>query len=301
MRHGFRLALAVALSLPIKGFSWGAIGHQTIGTIAESRLTPEAAKQVKAILGSQSLANVSTWADGVRGSKKYRQTSGYHYEKMSDHQHYLEYLQRLPKSDLRRGDVTMAILHAHNILRDGSAPKAELADALKFLVHFVGDLHQPMHAGRAEDKGGNKVSVNWMGRKSNLHQVWDSGMMYTGHADIMSEGRSLVSSGHAYANYLEKNLGQTPIENDMDVEEWLDESVAMFPSAYDSALHNDQEAYQAEHLPVIDLRLFSAGLRLAEMLNDIYAKEPVPKKSAEFLKAIEAIVGKISDLISFAP
>jgi hypothetical protein len=192
-----------------QAFAWGGLGHRTVARIAERNLLPHTAAQVGKLLGDQTLDRVASWADDVRSQGTYRATVWYHFEKMSDGVSFLDSLRALPDWQQKKGGIVGAILMANEILRSNKATPAEKTDALKFLVHFVGDIHQPLHTGRPADNGGSKITVTWFGETTSLHHVWDTAMILTGHPDIVSLNELFEDSSDPYAEYLVERLGGT--------------------------------------------------------------------------------------------
>jgi hypothetical protein len=327
MKKTFHIVASIILSclFSVEAYAWGAVGHRTIGVIAERNLSPSAKREVEKILGEESLADVANWADALRSTSAYRQTSWYHFEKIPDQQTYLGNLKAMPVAQRKRGGVVSAVLRAVTILSDTKSTRAEQAVALKFLVHFLGDLHQPLHSGRPEDKGGVTISVNWFGLKTSLHGIWDSGMIRTGHTDLFSpplaaglsvdqdedspethvddDGIPLVKVDRipAYVDYLEGRFKQTKTSTALDVEEWLNESIRLRQQAYDTSYLNDQPSYQNKNLDSVDLRIYQAGVRLSALLNDIFAGKAMPASEKKLIEEIEAIAGPLDSLISFKP
>jgi hypothetical protein len=269
--------------------------------IAEAHLTPQAQSAVQKLLGQDSLADVANWADSVRGNGTYHQTVWYHYEKIPDGVSYLANLKALPDWQRQKGGVVAAILVAQKTLREDKAPLLEQTDALKFLVHFVGDIHQPFHSGRPEDEGGVKIDVTWFGTPMNLHRVWDSGMINTGHKDLFATSHSLAEDSLRYANFVMQEFAKANVDTEFNVEKWLNESLQIRNAAYDPIYQADQNRYQTLHLQELDLRIYSSGVRLAELLNSIYAHEPMPQPEIDFWKQIETLVGVLDRWISFRP
>ncbi|MGH6753423.1 MAG: S1/P1 nuclease, partial [Bradyrhizobium sp.] len=159
-------AATLLASLPRPAQAWGPDGHAIIAIIAENRLTPEARQTVKAMLDDASLASVSNWADEIRPLR--RETSRWHYVNFADGSK--DYI---PSRDCQlvpgQGDCILAAIDRAivDLNKDGGS-----VDALKFLVHFVGDVHQPFHAVGFE-RGGNGIRVVAFGNRTNLHSVWD--------------------------------------------------------------------------------------------------------------------------------
>lgn len=280
---------------PLPALGWGGLGHRASGEIAASRLTPEARALADRLLGGQTLADVASWADKIRDGEVFTGSIWYHIEKIPDGAGYLDNLRALTPARRNKGGVVAAILVADRLLRDPAAAPAAQADALKFLVHCTGDIHQPLHTGRPEDKGGLDTPVTWFGTPMNLHKVWDSGMLETGHPEYAE--LPLKKGGAAYAASLAQRFSQQPVNDEMDVEGWLNESLALRPAAYDPIYETDQAEYQARHLGEIDRQIYAAGIRLARMLNAIAAGEPVPARETELWTQIEAILGDPRNII----
>ena len=249
-------AIALCLSL----ISWGVVGHRAIGQIAENHLSKNASKAVKDLLGSESLAMVSTYPDEIRPYQKYAYTAPWHYVNVA---HGLTAEQfKTALTSMEKPNIYKAISNCTKDLRDPSKSKAEKVFALKFLVHLVGDLHQPMHTGRSEDSGGNNIKIKLMRKESNLHGLWDSGLI-------------------DYAGMTYKELAQTcdvitPQEikawQKDDVATWAFESYQMSQQLYAEAEQNPEFDYDyyPKHAEFIKKRLAQAGLRLAGLLNEIY-------------------------------
>ncbi len=152
-------------------FAWGRDGHRITGFIAAKYLTPQAAAAVKDLLGEQTLADVSTWPDEIRRERKH--TAPWHYANPAPDSTGFNLERDCPDE----GCVVSAIIKYSYVLRDKSAPRKDRVEALKFVVHFVGDVHQPLHLGRKRDRGGNDIKVRFFENDTNLHSLWDSSMI----------------------------------------------------------------------------------------------------------------------------
>ena len=300
---GGRLAvmLAVWLTGTAPALAWGPLGHQTIAVIAETNLTPAAREYVKARLGNQSLADVASWADAVVRDPQYLGSLWYHFEKIPDGMSYLDNLRAMPDWQWRKGGVVEAILVANATLRDAQAPAADRRNALMFLVHLVGDIHQPLHTGRPFDRGGVNIKLDWYGTTVSLHRVWDTGLLLTGHRDLFPDGISTRGASQAYAEYLIRANARKAYTTELDVEGWLNESLAIRPAAYDPDYLRNPERYQRRHLEQLDGRIYVAGLRLARLLNDIAAQQPVSPREIELWNSIESILGDPRQIIHLQP
>ena len=240
--------------------SWGVVGHRAIGQIAENHLTKKAALAVKDILGSESLAMVSTYPDEVRSYQKYAYTAPWHYVNVA---HGLTEDQfKAELKNMEKDNIYKAILNCTSDLKDATKTKEEKVFALKFLVHLVGDLHQPMHTGRSEDSGGNKIKIKLMRRENNLHGLWDSGLIdYAGMTY-----KELAATCDVISKQEQKAWQKD------DVATWAFESYQMSQELYAEAEKNPEFDYDyyPKHADFIKKRLAQAGIRLAGILNEIY-------------------------------
>jgi hypothetical protein len=258
-----------------KSWAWGREGHRLTALVAEQFLTPEAKAQVVELLHKETLADVAPWADTYRVD--HPETGKWHYvdipksEAKYDRNRDCPVSTTDPKSPWR-DCVTDRILYFEGRLGDTSLPPSERAMALKFLVHFLGDVHQPLHA-MGDDRGGNNISVSFLGNnqcgsyKCNLHGVWD---------DSMIEQRGLSEAKYTALllqeikdNHWEKLSGGEPGT-------WATISHHYAVEAYapNGALITHQ--YYNEEIKVVDAELSLGGLRLARLLNRILAAPDAP-------------------------
>ena len=147
---------------------WGKTGHRTMGEIATKHLSKKAAKKISALLGGESLAFVSTYADEIRSDDAYRKYAPWHYVSFPFGARYED----TPKN--KKGDIIVGIQNCIDVLKDATASQKDKEFYLRMLVHFIGDLHMPLHVGLKEDRGGNSFKVKWFGKQTNLHSVWDT-------------------------------------------------------------------------------------------------------------------------------
>ena len=241
--------------LTIKAGSWGLTGHRVVGQIAESYLSKKAKKQVTIILGTESLADVANWMDKIKSEPSYDFMYNWHFVTIPDGQTY-ESSAKEPK-----GDVLWAINKFIDELKSDTLSLDQQQHALKSLVHLVGDIHQPLHVGNGNDKGGNDIKLKYFWKSSNLHRVWDSGMI---------DGQSL-----SYTEYVKRishaNKEQVAEWQSASVTAWAMESMAMRKSVYEIGEEkNINYRYDYDHIAEVDQRLLQAGIRLAGVLNDIY-------------------------------
>ncbi|HEY8682829.1 MAG TPA: S1/P1 nuclease, partial [Rhodanobacter sp.] len=187
--------LAFLIIAPVQ--AWGPLGHSVVAELAQRHLSPGAEAEVERLLApehTRSLADIANWPDQLQDdpalAELWKQTRSLHY--INFHDSDCDYV---PPRDCRDGRCVVGGLeHYVAVLGDRSQPDAMRREALKFVVHFVGDIHQPLHAGYRDDKGGNTYQVQFDGKGSNLHKVWDSGMLYSRHLDWQAYAQALDSA-----------------------------------------------------------------------------------------------------------
>jgi hypothetical protein len=247
---------AVLAMLPVPVLAWGNTGHRVIGAIAERHLDPRAGAAVRAILGTETLAQASTWPDYMRQSPDpfWRTAGAFHSVVVPDNGVYDE--ARAPAE----GDAVTALRRFSETVRDRNAPLAERQRALRFIVHIVGDLHQPLHACNGRDHCGGDVQVTFFGAPMNLHAVWD-------YALIDHEQLSFTE----WADWLDAPLTAERIAqwSQVDPAVWIAESAALRGATYPVGTELGK-GYAFEQKPVIADRLTRAGVRLAAYLNRLF-------------------------------
>jgi hypothetical protein len=258
--------LIVVLTLapsPALAFAWGRDGHNIVALIAAERLKPEAAAQVKELLGNATLTDVASWADEVRSQRK--ETAPWHYVDIP-----FDATGYDAKRDGKDGDnVIDALERFKKILADKTKPAAERAEALKWVVHFVGDVHQPLHcAERNHDKGGNARLVFFLdqAKSLNLHSVWDSSIIKWEMGSTKVTVFASALNARITADQAKEWAKGTP-------EEWANEShgvavkVVYADVPVDGPPPKLGEDYVNRAKAAVDEQLQRAGVRLAEVLN----------------------------------
>jgi nuclease S1 len=243
--------------------AWGRMGHRASARLAEARLTPVARAAIRDLLEpGESLADASTWADEHR--RDVPESGSWHYV----HVPITE-----PSYDARfcaeAGCIVSKIAEFRRLLADRNAARADRQKALRFLVHLVQDIHQPLHVGDRGDRGGNDLQLQFFGRGSNLHRIWDSGLLEHGHEHEAALFR------HLDATTTPELAGRWTQGTVVD---WANESLASARRAYrlprtDAELRPGMRLgreYEDVHLPVARLRVKQSGVRLAAMLNGIF-------------------------------
>lgn len=250
--------------------AWGRLGHRIVGQVAQAQLTEPARQAVVDLLEGESeptLAGIANWADDLRANDPDlgQRSSPWHFVNFprpgNDTNKTCHYQ---PQRDCPGGDcVVGAIETQRQILADRHQSLAARRQALKFVVHFVGDVHQPLHAGYRDDKGGNTVQVRYFDQGSNLHRVWDSGL-------IESHG---MASEVGYVGYLDMlPASKAPLLSQQPAA-WAEEScrIVAEPGLY-PPIRDISDPYVAAYRPLVDARLRAAGSRLADLLNHLLTR-----------------------------
>ncbi|WP_278376999.1 S1/P1 nuclease [Sphingobium yanoikuyae] len=251
------IAIAVALTASSPAYAWGPIGHRITGAIADENLSGVARANVRILLGVEDLAEAATWPDDMKSDQAefwQKTASPWHYVTVREGDKY-------QASDAPpEGDAMTALQRFTAVLRDPTAPIDDKRLALRFVVHIIGDLHQPLHAGDGNDRGGNDFKVTWFGKPTNLHSVWDSALI---------EQRSLSYS--EYADWLSRSIKPEELIAWSDVRPatWLSESIALRKTIYPAEPSISWD-YVYRHRAELDGRLKRGGVRIAAYLNWVF-------------------------------
>jgi S1/P1 Nuclease len=253
----FVLAL-LGCSLPAApALAWGQTGHRATGEVADHYLSGVARAHVQLLLGTETLAQAATWPDDMRSDP------ALFWQKTANPFHFVTVPQGSTHAATGappEGDAVTALDRFAAVLRDPAASVADKRLALRFTVHIIGDLHQPLHNGRPGDRGANDVKVSLFGEQTNLHSVWDSGMIDARGLSYTELAQWLVG-------------GITPDQvlewSNPDPEVWIAESVALREQVYptDPKL---SYPYAYQHREALEGRLGRAGVRIAAYLNRIF-------------------------------
>jgi hypothetical protein len=262
-----RLALALVLLLiPSSLYAWAREGHKIIAILAEQRLHSDVRDAVFALLDGTTFIEAVSWTDKVRNL----QTAPWHYVNIDITETEYDAARDCPQDQCVIGQIE----RFRRVLAKADTDVRKRQKALKYLIHLVGDLHQPLHAGNNDDHGGNDVQVEFIDetidpyshKPWNLHAVWDSGILEVRDPDV-----------HHYAERLNAWLNSQPEGHlqDGSVVDWAMEShdiakdhVYVLPLD----LKLGEEYYRA-NVPVVDQQLAKAGVRLAKLLNDVLGKK----------------------------
>jgi hypothetical protein len=255
------IAILFILLIPVAAFSWGTTGHRVVGEIAQRHLTKKAKKELQKIIGLETLPLWANWADFIKSDTTHTwdHASKWHYVNMPGNlgkEEFINGLRQLPGENLYTQIKEMSAQ-----LKDKSLPVEKRQIALRFLIHLVGDLHQPLHVGRQEDLGGNKINVTWFDKPTNLHSVWDNSLVE--HQQY---------SYTEYANNLDiANPDDVKAWQQSNLEEWFYESYTLANKVYSSVPADGKLGYKYNYIfqQDLDRQLLKGGVRLAQLLNEL--------------------------------
>ncbi|MEN5208416.1 S1/P1 nuclease [Stenotrophomonas terrae] len=257
------ITLAVSALIPGQALAWGAQGHRLVARIAEPNLHPATRAEVERLLAAEpgaSLSSIAPWADQLRGNDPDlgKRSASWHYVNMAEDDCAFS-----PPKHCPNGNCVVGALQAQSaLLANRQLSDVERLQALKFVVHLVGDLHQPLHAGYGHDRGGNSYQLQFNGRGTNLHSVWDSGMFYTlqlNDDQFLQRLQALPAPASTRAPDLQR-----------DPALWAEQTcrIATRKGLYPSG-HKIDERYTAVWEPVAEAQLRLGGEQLAALLNQL--------------------------------
>ena len=248
---------AVAAAMSFQALSWGQVGHRVTGAIAEQHLTPEAQLAISQLLMNEDLAEASTYADEMKSNPSE------FWQKTANPWHYVNVFDGKSYSDIApppEGNAVTALEMFAKQLKSNQSSLAEKQLALKFIVHIIGDLHQPFHAGDGKDKGGNDIKLKFFWEDSNLHRVWDSGLI----------DRQKLSYTE-WTRILNRKISEQQAKQwiQVDPKIWIAESAEIRANVYPDSDKLSWD-YQYQNLPIVKQRLQMGGVRIAAYLNALF-------------------------------
>jgi len=258
----FPLFIIAALFLPQQVGAWGLLGHRVVAQIAESYLTKNARKEIHKILGNETMAMCANWPDFIKSDSTM---------KMYDPWHYVNLETGLTADSVHRYLETSSgpnIYNRINVLvaelKSGNLSQEQKQFDLKFLIHLIGDLHQPMHVGQLSDRGGNSIKLKWFGTNTNLHRVWDEELI---------EFQELSYTEYANAiNFTTRQ--QRDALQAIPLEDWVYRSYLLAQKLYADITEPDQRInpynYNYKYQAILNNQLLEGGVHLAGLLNSIF-------------------------------
>lgn len=259
MKNRLYLAIVLACTFTCECLGWGQKGHDTVCAIAQNHLTDKSKAIANDLLEGRSLVYWANWLDNASNTPEYAYSKTWHYKDVEMGKDYDE----MP--DAEKGDLVTALnaqIKKLNEYQEGKCNKEEATLALKMLIHLLGDMHQPMHMGRVSDLGGNRHPVQFFNNQTNLHSVWDSQVLESGHKWSHTEWVEEIDRG-----LVDESAIVSGSIDDWARETWKLSIEVYLGSPIDTKLSYD---YVAKWTPVIEQQLLKGGLRLAHVLNTIF-------------------------------
>jgi len=256
------LLFSACFIISLSSFAWwGQTGHRIVGEIADMYLTNKARKAIREILGDESIAISSNWPDFIKSDTAYNYLSPWHYINIKQGLTQTEFNDALARDTIADAFTKLNFLIAE--LKNKQLPLDKKKMYLRLLIHIVGDIHQPLHVGRSEDLGGNRVRVIWFGDSTNLHSVWDD--------------RMIASQDLSYTEYVKAINHSTKEQRNQwqqqPMNEWFYESYQLAGKVYSSVTQPNQRLsfrYNFDHIEALNNQLLKGGIRLAGLLNSIF-------------------------------
>lgn len=261
----FLFGLAVA-GLPLPACAWGSTGHEIVATVAAARLTPAARAEVERLLDDRAgnaMREAANWADQARAASR-GQGARLHYVNFPRGE-----CRYVASRDCRGGHCVVAALARYTRVLAQDRDRQARIDALRWVIHLVGDVHQPLHAAWGDDRGGNDVQLRYQGRGTNLHALLDTGLLRASGLDALAYARVLEREQALPPRVATRWEGGAPAR-------WAEESCATADGVYPEG-RRVEPAFAARTRALLEQRLFLAGLRLASTLN--HALAPVPRQA----------------------
>ncbi|MEO7445248.1 MAG: S1/P1 nuclease [Ferruginibacter sp.] len=251
----------ILLSAPFASYSWGVLGHRIVGEIASGYLTPKARLAVANILGTESIAIASNWPDFIKSDTSYKYLASWHYVNLPA---------GLNAENVYAFLISDTTVNAYNRLnfitlqlKSKKLSQVQKIFYLRLLIHIVGDVHQPLHVGRPEDRGGNSIKVTWFNTPYNLHQIWDN---------VLINFQQL-----SYTEYARAINHPTPAQfklwRSQQAWQWFYHSYQLAEQVYGDVKGPDQKLdyeYNFKYIALLEEQLLMGGVHLATVLNDIY-------------------------------
>ena len=275
IKYSISSALLIsAIFTSTKSHAWGQNGHRIVGQIAQSHISETTKAAIKPYLDGESLAQISTWPDEMRsapGDFWQKQSSRWHYINAAPGKSF-SFNHDHTKNKESVSNILEGIHYSMQTLTDKNSTLDAKQFSLRFLVHLVGDSHQPFHAGRGEDRGGNRIKVSFFNEETNLHSLWDTKL-------VENENLSFTE----YAQFIDTNNSELIAEYlQSSPKTWVEESHNLATKIYKYTNDEVGYSYIYNNTPIVKTRLQQAGIRLAGLLNALF--DPSAKELETALK-----------------
>ncbi|ASW73456.1 S1/P1 Nuclease [Chryseobacterium piperi] len=257
-----KILILAFIASSLYSYAWGLTGHRIIAEIAENHLSGKARREIRKIMGQERLAYWANWPDFIKSDTTgvWKQASAWHYvniEPQADFKTFERNLKAQAGPSLYSQVKTLSAQ-----VKDKNTLEKDRKIALIFLIHIMGDLAQPLHVGRADDLGGNKINVTYFGDKTNLHSVWD--------------GKLVDSQKYSYTEYSAlldiKTKDEVKQIQYGTLEDWLYDSHKIANRIYAQTPDGSKLSYDYQYKfnDTLERQLLYGGLRLAKLLNDLF-------------------------------
>ena len=244
-----------------KIYAWGTTGHRIVAEIAEKHLSPRAKRNLKKLIGNQKLAYWANWPDEIKSDTTdiWKHTEVWHYINISPQNDAISFSKALKEQ--KKPNIYTEIKNLSKKIRDQNTSPKDKEIYLRFLVHLMGDMAQPMHTGRSEDLGGNLIKIQFFGKPTNLHSLWDSKLIDATNYSYTEFARILNVKSKKEIKQIQSG----------SLEDWFYDSHKIANKLYADVENgkNYSYAYQYKYNPILEQQLLYGGLRLAKMLNEI--------------------------------
>ena len=261
LRRKFFLSI-VFISFSFSSMAWWGInGHRIVGEIADSYLTRKARNAIKEILGNESIAMSSNWGDFIKSDSTFNYLSPWHYVNLKAGLTFTDAEKKLLQDTGANAYAKLNFLIAE--LKNKQLASDKKIMYLRLLIHIAGDVHQPMHVGRPEDRGGNSIRVLWFNEPANLHSVWDDKLL---EMQKLSYTEYAMAINHTTKKQRREWQGQS-------MANWFFESYQIAQLLYAEIKEPDQKLgyrYNFDHLETMNQQLLKGGVRLAGILNELF-------------------------------
>ncbi|RZK97678.1 MAG: S1/P1 Nuclease [Pedobacter sp.] len=254
------LITAITLWLPSNVLAWGMTGHRVVGEVADFYLSVKARAAIKKIIGNERLALAANWADFIKSDTSFKYMDSWHYVNLPaglNKEGVFNYLDTEKVPNIYNKTLEMIA-----VLKNPKSTLAQKQLALRLVIHFIGDMNQPMHVARKDDQGGNRVNVFWFNEKTNLHRIWDSQLI---------DYQQL-----SYSEYARAINDPSPIQlvnwKKSTIKDAVYESYEACNKIYSMTKPDDKLSYRYnfDFADILNVQLLKGGIRLAQVLNNIY-------------------------------
>lgn len=256
------LFVIVFTGISLSSFAWwGQTGHRIVGEVADGYISNKTRKAIREILGYESIAMCSNWADFIKSDTSYNYLGPWHYINVKQGLDQSAFNDILAKDTATDAYTKLNFLVAE--LKNKQLPADKKQLYLRLLIHIVGDIHQPLHVGKLEDLGGNRVRVLWFGDSTNLHSVWDDKMIESQRLSYTEYAKAINHCTKEQRNYWQQQ----------SLNEWFFESYQLAGKVYAGITQSNQRLsfrYNFDYVDMLNSQLLKGGVRLAGVLNSIF-------------------------------